>query len=124
MLKDAISKIQTEMNQNANHPYIKAVGGMLLQHLEVNPGAAEQILAEGKTIKGSLKEMEKEARKKQVDGCAVLSDQEGFVVVLKYFGIAAGQAPVKTAASVAKHEPKPLPEKPADVFDVKLEDLL
>lgn len=120
MLKNAISKIQTEMNQNQNHPYVKVVGGMLLQQLEVNPGAAERILAEGKTIKDSFKEMQKEARKKQVDGCATLTDAEGFAVVLKYFGI---EAPVNTPLP-ATPPAAAAPALPVTDFDVKLEDLL
>ncbi len=121
MSKNAISKIQTEMDQNTNNPYIQVVGGFLLQHLDANPGSAERILAEGKSIKASLDEMRKVAEKKKVGSCAVLTDAEGFAVVLKYFGIEPGQA---TVAPAIKHEPLPTPEKPVDGFDVKLEDLL
>lgn len=123
MLQEATLKIQNEMIQNTQNVYIQSVGGFLLQHLEANPESAEKILAQDKTIGKSLDAMRKEAEKKKVGNCAVLTDQEGFVVVLKYFGIESGQGPA--AAPVIKHTPRPFaPEKPAVDFDVKLEDLL
>lgn len=120
MLNNAIAKIQTEMTQNANNPYVQVIGGFLLQHLEANPGSAERILAEGKTIKDSFKEMQKEARKKQMDGCAMLTDAEGFAVVLKYFGI---EALVNTPVP-ALPPARPEPTTSAVDFDIKLDDLL
>lgn len=120
MLNNAISKIQTEINQSANTPYAQVIGGMLLQHLEANPGSAERILAKGKTIKDSLNEMQKEARKKQVGNCAVLTDAEGFAVVLKYFGI---EASVNVPVPVAPPA-RPAPAPSATDFDIKLDDLL
>jgi len=121
MQAQAIEKIKTEMEQNANNSYIQAVGSMLLQHLNVNPSAAERILAEGKTITGSFAEMRKEAEKKKVGNCAVLTDQEGFAIVLQYFGIEATTehqpVPAQAVASVVK-------AKTSIDFDVKLEDLL
>lgn len=122
MLQNAISKIQSEMNQSANNPYIQVVGGFLLQHLEANPESAEKIMATDKTIGKSLEEMRKAAQKKKVGNCAVLTDQEGFEVVLKYFGIEPGQT--RAATAVIKHEPIPATEKPSVTFDVKLEDLM
>lgn len=117
---DAISKIKTEMDGNKNNPYIQVVGGFLLQHLDANPAAAEKILAADKTIAKSLDAMRKEAEKKKVGNCAVLTDQEGFEVVLKYFGIeGAVITPAPAAATANTSAPAAGPE-----FDVKLEDLL
>lgn len=112
----AVEKIRSEMGENANNGYVQVVGGFLLQILEANPESAEKILAEGKTIKGSLDEMQKEARKKQVGNCAVLTDQEGFAVVLKYFGI---EEPAAARPVVA-----PVVARPSVDFDVRLDDLL
>lgn len=95
------------MEENKTNSYIQVVGEFLLKHLE-NPGSAERILAQEKTIGKSLDEMRKEAEKKKVGNCAVLTDAEGFAVVLRYFGI----------------EPAAAPEPKQDDFDVKLEDLL
>jgi hypothetical protein len=123
MLGKAIEKIKSEMSKNTN-PYVQVVGQFLLQHLETTPGAAEKILQEDKTIIKSLDAMKNEAKKKQVGGCAMLTDQEGFEIVLKYFGID-GKVSNKHMANV---EGKAVPEvKPAakDIdFDVSLDDFI
>ncbi|RJQ25544.1 MAG: hypothetical protein C4589_11130 [Peptococcaceae bacterium] len=118
MLENAISKIRTEMNQNANNPYIQVVGGFLLQHLETCPVSAEKIMATDKTIAKSLDEMRKVANKNKVGNCAVLTDAEGFAVVLKYFGIEEARVSIPTPV------PALPPVAPVPDFDVKLEDLL
>jgi len=121
MIEQSMLKIKTEMEQNSNNSYIQAVGGMLLQHLTDSPASAERILAEGKTISGSLNEMRKEAEKKKVGNCAVLTDQEGFAIVLRYFEI--------EAVAEVKTQPIPVPtqtvvSKTSTDFDVSLDDLL
>ena len=115
MLQNAISKLKSEMNQNADNSYIQVVGEFLLNHLKANPESAEKIMAPDKTIGKSLDEMRKVAEKKKVGNCAVLTDAEGFAVVLKYFGI-------EPLGNVPAASPKPA--APAVDFDVKLEDLL
>ena len=67
----AMDKLRAEMEQNKNNPFYQVVGNFLLGHLQQNPGAAEKILVDGKSIKGSLDAMQAEARKKQVNNCAV-----------------------------------------------------
>lgn len=119
MKQQAIEKIQGEMNGNGNNPYIQVVGNFLLQHLDGDQGAAEKILAKDKTIAKSLEAMRKAAEKKKVGNMAVLTDAEGFAVVLKYFGID-GQ-PVNVKASAV---PPVKTEKPSDDFNVSLDDFL
>lgn len=102
MLTEAKKKINDEIVRGDN-PYVKVVGEFLLKQLEKNPAAAEKILAENKTIMKSLDVMKKEAKKNKVGDCAVLTDEEGFAIVLDYFEI---------------EEPE------EDDFDVSLEDLL
>ena len=121
MLDKAIEKIKTEMEGNKDNLYIQVVGEYLLQQLKVNPAAAEKIMAEGKTVGQSLGEMRKAAEKKKNGNCAVLTNQEGFEVVLKYFGV---EVAVNSAPSVVPVEPVPVPENKAVEFDVRLEDLL
>lgn len=125
MLEKAIEKIKSEMDKNKGNSYIQVVGGFLLQYLNQNPGSAEKILQDEKTIAKSFDEMRKAAEKKKVGNCAMLTDQEGFEVVLKYFGID-GKVTVRPAT--AKEDKvqaikTPEPESNAD-FDVKLEDFL
>jgi hypothetical protein len=119
-LANAISKLKSEIEQNKNKPYIKLIGEFLLQHLDKNPEAAEKILAD-KTISKSFDEMRKVAEKKKVGNCAVLTDQEGFAVVLKYYEV--DSAP--TVGTTSTPQPPVVAESmPKDDFDIKLEDLL
>ena len=117
MLEQAIKKLETEIEQNNNNSYIRVVGDYLLQHLIANPNSAEKIMAEGKTVAKSLDEMRKAAEKKKVGNCAVLTDQEGFAVVLKYYGIEAASTMATAPAPAAK-------KAPAAGFNVNLDDLL
>ena len=123
MLEKAVEKLRTEMTQNADNSYIQVVGEFLLQHLNANPAAAKKVITADKSIEKSLDEMKKAAGKKKVGNCAVLTDQEGFAVVLKYFGI---DAVAQAAAPVNTITPTPVPghTKPMIDFDVRLEDLL
>jgi hypothetical protein len=122
MLKDAISKLKAEMSQGTNktYTYIQVVGRFLLQHLEANPESAGKILAADKTIGKSLDEMRKVAEENKVGTCAVLTDAEGFAVVLKYFEI---ESPISGPVSVTP-VPAAVPAAPTVDFDVRLEDLL
>lgn len=112
MAKDkAVAKIRAEMEGNKDNPNIQVIGDFLLKHLESNPPSVEKILQEDKTIVKSIEEMGKEARKNQTGNYAVLPDQEGFAIVLKYFGIDSNAAPTTP------------PEK-SNAFDINLSDLL
>ncbi|MEN6325818.1 MAG: hypothetical protein ABFD18_06390 [Syntrophomonas sp.] len=123
MLEQAINKIKTEMDKNKNDSYIQVIGEFLLQQLKVNPVAADKIMAADKTIAKSIDAMATEARKKAKGNRAMLTDAEGYAIVLKYFGI---EGPVNVpVAPVTTPQADPVPEKKADVgFNVKLEDLL
>lgn len=127
MLNEAIKKINEEMQKEKN-PYVQVIGGFLLKQLEVIPGAAEKILAKDKSIMKSLDEMRKAAEKKKVGNCAVLTDAEGFEIVLKYFGIEAAKAKVTPIAPAIKEDiqvKNEVPKKVIEVdFDVKLEDFI
>jgi len=87
MLNIAIEKLQAEIDSNKSNPNIKVVGDFLLRQLDLNDKASEKVVQEGKTIKGSIEEMRKVAKTKAVNGCGMLTDQEGFEIVLKYFDI-------------------------------------
>ncbi|NHN33520.1 hypothetical protein [Paenibacillus agricola] len=82
----AIEKLRTEMT-GSNNPYVPMVGEFLIKHLQSNPDDSSKILNIDKSIAKSMQAMQAEAKKKQVGGMAVLSDAEGFAIVLKYFGV-------------------------------------
>ncbi|KKX56360.1 Cas9 inhibitor AcrIIA9 family protein [Brevibacillus borstelensis] len=126
MKADAIAKIKAEIDRNKSNPYIKVVGDFLLGHLETDPEAAEKIMAADKTIAKSLDAMKAEAKKKQQNGMAMLTDAEGFAIVLKYFGIkgkpVVSSSPVAPPSDRAALAPAAKPAVPD--FDVKLDDFL
>lgn len=120
----AVMKIRDEMAQNVKNPYVQVVGDFLLRYLEQHPEAAEKILAQDKSIKGSLEAMKTEARKHQVDGCGVLTDEEGFTVVLKYYGINGKPSSTEVAFVPAPAAAAVVPARRGIEFDVSLDDLL
>lgn len=85
-MQATIEKLNAEI-QNSKNPYVQVVGNFLIDHINSYPTSAEKILDADKSIVGSLQEMRREAEKVKVDNCAVLTDQQGFAIVLNYFGI-------------------------------------
>jgi len=122
MYQEAVLKLKNEIEQNKNNPYIQVVGNFLLGHLESNHQDAEKIMTADKTIVKSLDEMRNVASKKKVGNCAVLTDQEGFAVVLQYFGI--GSAVTILAPVAAPIVEPTLKQKSKVDFDVNLNDFL
>lgn len=120
-MNEAIKKLQSEMDANKSRLYIQVIGGFLLGHLSQHPEDAEKIMTADKTIAKSFDAMRTEAEKKKSGNCAVLTDQEGFVIVLKYFGINGAPATVPEIKVMAAQTPQPEPTK---AFDISLEDLL
>lgn len=118
MINDALDKIKNEIAESKNNPYVQAVGNFLLNHLDQHPEDAEKVLVKEKTIGKSLDTMRTAASKKKVGNVAVLTEQEGFEVVLGYFGIKKG-----VTTNVLK-EPAPVVAPRNGDFDVKLDDFL
>ena len=87
MFDKAIDKIRDEMAANPKDAYILCVGEFLTDHLQRHPEDAAAILTEGKTIAGSLKEMEKYAKDHRQGNMGVVPPNAGFGIVMEYFGI-------------------------------------
>lgn len=98
MSQSAIQKLQAEMTKSTDDPYVQLIGQFLIDHVNKNPQDAEKLAVADKTILKSLDAMTAAAKAKQKNGRAMLSDAEGFAIVLKYFGIE-GQA--QAAATIA-----------------------
>lgn len=126
MLEKAIAKIKSEIEKNRNNGYVEVVGNFIMQQLQMNPDMAEKVLDKDKTILKSLDEMKKVAEKKKIGNCAVLTDSEGFAVVLKYFEFNSNitvtpssgpeLTPIKKTKETSGDKTK--------TFDVKLEDFI
>ena len=87
MFKKAIMKLEEEMKKDEKSTYIQYVGQYMIEHLQANHIHAENILKVGKTLIGSLKHMEEEAKKKKNGNVAVLTPKEGFKCVMNYYEI-------------------------------------
>lgn len=114
-MEQAVKKLQDEITGSQNNPYIQVIGNFLIQHVQAHPECAEKIVVKSKSIAKSLEAMKSEARKKQSNGMAMLTDAEGYAIVLKYFEID-GQ-PVQAAQTIQ-------PEPEVSRFDVKLDDFM
>lgn len=98
LFEQAMAKLEAEMKSGKN-PYVQAVGQFLLEFLKQRPEFSEHVMQEGKTIAKSLDAMHKEAEKRKVGNFAVLTSEEGFAIVLEYYGIQGGAAAPKVDAS-------------------------
>ena len=106
---EAVQKLNQEMIANSNQPYVQVVGQYLQKHLEAKPEHAEHILAEDKTILKSLDVMRRFAERKRVGNVAVLTDEEGFAVVLQYFGCWDGE-PFDLPPEPQRPAARPIPQ--------------
>lgn len=120
-MQKAIDKLRAEMDSPKSNAYIKVIGQFLIRHVEGNPTAAEKLSAADKSIAQSLDAMKAEAKKVQSGGMAMLTDAEGFAIVLTYFEID-GQ-PVTTSSSNLRPG-VPVRKQDSTGFDVNLDDYL
>ncbi|MGE7942800.1 hypothetical protein ACQKNB_12000 [Lysinibacillus xylanilyticus] len=122
MVEQAMAKLQAELRVERVHPYVSAIGNFLMDLLKDNPSSAEKIMAEGKTIIGSMKAMRKVAEKQKIDNCAVLTPEQGFKAVLDYFDIKTTDA----APDTTNYEPKEsaAAPRPAQRFEASLDEFL
>ena len=105
-----MDKIRDELAKDSRQ-YVQVVGEFLTGYLLKHPEVEEKIMAEGKSIAGSLKAMEDAARKARQGSVAVLDDRTAFGIVLGYFGIEDGEVvPATRTSSVSADALPPSPE--------------
>lgn len=127
MIEQALAKLTNEMANNKGNAYVQVIGDYLVNFVKNNPPSAKKVMDEKKSIVGSLDAMRKEAEKKKQNNCAVLTDQEGFKIVLGYLGIEnkepIAQKPVQeTTPPVTASIETALPNKQR--FEASLDDFL
>ncbi len=86
LINKAIEKLNSEMDKEYKKE-IRVIGEFLLNQVTSNEDIAKAILTEGKTIMKSLDDMKRIARQRAINGCAVIDTEEGFEIVMNYFGI-------------------------------------
>lgn len=88
----AMDKIRDEMAKGKG-AYVRVIGEFLTDWLLKHPEDGEKIMADGKTIKGSLEAMRVYAQNHKEGNVAVVDDETAFGIVLEYFGIKKGAKP-------------------------------
>ncbi len=98
MKEEAIKKINDEMQKNPDNKYIEIIGQYIIDKCG-NEEMAKAVLAEGKTLAGCLKAIEAIAKKKAVNSVGVVTEEEAFAEVHKYFGVSK-ETGAKAAVSI------------------------
>ncbi len=114
----AIAKIDAEIEKEKGNRILEIIGEFLINLVTANSDAAAKLLDEKKNLKGAYEAMRNEARKYQKDGCAVLTDDEGFEVICGYYGL-------EYHSGGGKIVPEKAPDvKASTALDIELDDLL
>lgn len=88
MLQEALKKIQAEITAAGDKkPYMPAIGAFVMDRIKDHPEEAVLVTDKSKTLEGALKAMSDAARKVAVNNCGMLTNDQAYQVVLKYFGI-------------------------------------
>lgn len=98
MKEKAIEKINAEVQKNPDNKYIEVIGQYIIDQCE-NEEMAKAVLAEGKTLAGCLDAIKAIAKKKAVDNVGVVTEEEAFAEVHKYFGVSK-ETGAKAAVSI------------------------
>ena len=99
----AMDKIWDEMAKSKDK-YVQVVGEYLTDYLLAHPEAEAALLDKGKSIKGSLATVRKEAEKVKTGNMTILDDRTVFGIVLGYFGLKSEPDVLKTGENVSKTE--------------------
>lgn len=127
----AMDRVRDEMAKDRS-PGVQGVGEFVTAILQQRPEWAEQIGAEGKSLKELYKKMEDAAKKQKTGSCYYMSQTEALNIACEYYGLT-GERPdlyaVPTAASTPPSAPAgsaqasaPAPE-PVDELDALLAGL-
>lgn len=84
MVEKAYQKMEKEAEEMKMRRDIVYIMEYLRERIHKNPPLAEKVLDEKKTLKGAYDSMAAEARRRN-EPC--ISDQEGFEIIEKYYGM-------------------------------------
>jgi len=93
-MEKAIAKLEEEIKES-KEPYIKFIGQYMIDHIKGTPADAAAIMQEGKTVDGSLAFMKDKAKAKATGGCAMFTPDEGFAIIMEYYGLQGETATIK-----------------------------
>ena len=86
MIEQAIAKINEEMQKDPSNSYLEIIGQHVIDQCG-NENVANAVMNEKKTLAGAMKEVMTVAKTKTHGNYAVLTDDEVFEIVEKYFKI-------------------------------------
>lgn len=115
MREKALAKLDKEMAENKDL-YSQALGNMLKEQVKNSDEAAGIIANTDITIASSLEVVKVEAKSKAVNGCAVLTDEEVYKIVLNNYGIKTRK---KVKQEVKKEVSERVEKAPETVLDVE-----
>lgn len=111
-MDEAMDKLRDEMAKESSRPEIRILGEYLTERLMKEPGIAEKIMANGKSLDGAFAHMKAQAQKKAQKGAYVMASEEALKMLCEYYGITA------EAKEAEKPQAAPTPKKPAGSLDL------
>lgn len=122
----AVEKINQEMQKRPDDPYVEIIGHYIIDRCGLDADCEKRAASE-KTLEGAMKAVQEAAKKKAVNGCAVLTPDAVFGEVDKYFGFAADELAqaraMRSSGAVSAPAAPAVPPAPAAV-SVDLADFL
>ena len=115
----AVEKINTEMQKRPDDPYTEIIGHYIIDRCGLDADCERRAAAEKKTLEGAMGAVKEAAKKKVVNGCAVLTPNTVFAEVDKYFGFTADtgarERAMRGAGSASAPAAPAVPPAPAAV---------
>ena len=88
MLQEIIDKFEKECEKNPDDMMKRVICNHVVEKLQEAPEKHLKNIIDSKlSISGAIGRMRDEARKQETGGYAVLSDEQGFAIIDKYFGL-------------------------------------
>ena len=86
-MSNFIDTVRDGMAENSGDKALCHLGELLTAWAEKNRDKAAKAETDGKTLKGAMDAIRAEARKQTSGSTGVVSDADGVVIALEYFGI-------------------------------------
>lgn len=88
MKQKIINCLEADCEKNTNDMMKRTVCNYVVERLDgLSEDELKRIVDKKLTLSGAIEKMREAAKKIAVGGCGVLTDEEGFEIVAKYFGI-------------------------------------
>ena len=117
----AVEKINAEMQKRPDDPYTEIIGHYIIDRCGLDADCERKAAAEKKTLAGAMDAVWAAAKKKAMNGCAVLTPDAVFGEVDRYFGLPADElAQLRAMRGVGASAPA-VPEAPAAQAAVSLD---